>query len=85
MASATLKELTKAPTLSPPIDTNALPEHSRNIRYKTSFPETVLNTSQNWSQTNSKIKRWKTRLPLFAQSIITGIVLLNRPMPWPGF
>jgi hypothetical protein len=43
MASATLKELTKAPTMSPPIDINALPEHSRNIRYKAPFPETVLN------------------------------------------
>jgi hypothetical protein len=32
MASAAPIELTKAPTLSPPIDSHALPEHSRNIK-----------------------------------------------------
>jgi len=32
MASATLKDLAKAPTLSPPVHSHALPEHSRNIK-----------------------------------------------------
>jgi len=34
MASASLKDLTKAPTLTPPIDSHALSEHSRNNREK---------------------------------------------------
>ena len=71
MASATLKELTKAPTLSPPVDSDALPEHLRNIRYKASFPETVLNAGQSWTPKINKIKRRKTRLPIYTISIIT--------------